>query len=593
MLYAKSRVCQSLRTISLSIGFSVVLAACGSTVKPIATSDIPDNVKTTDLYITDCLLPGQVRRLGSITYLTPRRPIRTTAADCRLRGGEYVEYDRADYRTALNVWLPQAQEGNAEAQTYVGEIFEKGIGGEPDYPSAAQWYQRAAEQNFTRAQVNLGYLYEKGLGVEKSVAIALNWYRQASGLQDDQLVYSSEANQALEAQRLELTEKILLAQTQNVLFENQLDKLKIQQQQWASKKRSLETQLAEAKNSAQKEQLEQANNELALAQREIDILSQLYNKSDSERLALQEQLDGMPVLAYRDAPQLPLLEPEAVELNNANSIELNNVNFGRYFALIIGNQDYWYLDDLSSPLQDTTRLQTLLEEKYGFSTILLPDANEKSILNALSDLYNQIGENDNLLIYYAGHGNLTNSATSDRQRGYWLPIDAQEDRSTNWISNSVISDHLDRLKARSILVMADSCYAGNMASANSPFLLGSLSNQLSTESIQSGLGRRSRLVISSGGERPVLDGIDGQHSMFAGSLIEILENNEQVLRDNMLFSRLVVNVKRRNQQQDIDYIPEMRPIRSAGHSGGDFFFVPKAAVVGRAYMPNYDYIALR
>ena len=593
MLNPKSPICQSLRVLLLSVGISVVLVACGSTVKPNLSADIPDNVKTADLYVTDCLLPGQLRRLGKINYLTPRRPIRTTAVDCRLRGGEYVEYDRADYRTALNVWLPQAQEGDAEAQTYVGEIFEKGIGGEPDYASAAQWYQKAAMQNFTRAQVNLGYLYEKGLGVDKNIAVALNWYRQASGLENDQLVYSSEANQALEAQRIELTEKIQLAEKQNSLFESQLGKLKNQQQQWANTKRELEAELVVAKNSAQKEQLEQANKELALAQREIDMLSQLFNNSDTERLALQEQLDGMPVLAFRDAPQLPLLEPESVELNNADNVKLNDVNFGRYFALIIGNQDYWYLDDLSSPLQDTSRLQTILEEKYGFSTILLPDANEKDILNALSDLYNQIGENDNLLIYYAGHGNLTNSTTSDRQRGYWLPIDAQEDRSTNWISNSVISDHLDRLKARSILVMADSCYAGNMASAGSPFLLGSLSNQLSTESIKSGLDRRSRLVISSGGERPVLDGVNGQHSMFAGSLIEILDNNEQILRDNMLFSRLVVNVKRRNQQQNIDYIPEMRPLRSAGHSGGDFFFVPKAALAGREYKPEYNFIALR
>ncbi|MGA1676892.1 MAG: hypothetical protein ACO377_10735, partial [Pseudomonadales bacterium] len=33
-----------------------------------------------DLYVVDCLLPGQVRRLGQRTFLTPRRPTRTTAA---------------------------------------------------------------------------------------------------------------------------------------------------------------------------------------------------------------------------------------------------------------------------------------------------------------------------------------------------------------------------------------------------------------------------------------------------------------------------------------------------------------------------------
>jgi hypothetical protein len=82
------------------------------------------------LLIVDCLLPGQVRRLGAkVTFLTPRRPVKTDADDCTIRGGEYVAYDRADLRTALNVWLPGAQEGDKQAQTYVGEIYERGVGG--------------------------------------------------------------------------------------------------------------------------------------------------------------------------------------------------------------------------------------------------------------------------------------------------------------------------------------------------------------------------------------------------------------------------------------------------------------------------------
>src|SRR5579863_2368791 len=49
-------------------------------------------VARADLEIVDCLLPGQVRQLGNTTYLTQRRPIHTTTADCRIRGGEYVAY---------------------------------------------------------------------------------------------------------------------------------------------------------------------------------------------------------------------------------------------------------------------------------------------------------------------------------------------------------------------------------------------------------------------------------------------------------------------------------------------------------------------
>lgn len=561
------------------IALLMLLCACQTidTSALDAKTKSDSKLQAADLYVVDCLLPGQVRRLGSMTYLSPRRPARTTAVDCRIRGGEYVAYDRADYRSALNVWLPMAREGDPEAQTYVGEIFEKGVGDTPDYTAAFEWYQKAANQGFVRGQINLGYLYEKGLGVEKDVAEALNWYRKASGLSEDSLLYASEANQALDDLREELTGKVSLAEQQSSFLQKQLRDLNQQRSRLLVKQQSLSQQLKQRSNTELQKQLDEASAELALAKREINVLDQLYTRADQEKEELKGELDALPKLAFRNASPLPLIEPVALGSDKGLSRE---INFGRYFALIIGNQDYFYLDDLQSPLKDAKRLQGILEDQYGFSTILLADASEKKILNALSDLYEQIGPEDNLLIYYAGHGNLSESSNSRRRRGYWLPVDAQEDRSTNWINNTVISDHLDRLKARSVLVVADSCYAGNMASEKSEFLLGSVNSSLTEASIQSGLSRRARLVISSGGVKPVLDGINGQHSMFAGSLIEILENNEGVLRDNMLFSRLAVNVRRRNQAQDVDNTPEMRPIRSAGHGGGDFYFVPRAARVG-------------
>ena len=56
-------------------------------------------VKRSDLEIVDCLLPGQVRQLGNSSFLSQRRPIRTTTAECSIRGGEYVAYDRADLKS--------------------------------------------------------------------------------------------------------------------------------------------------------------------------------------------------------------------------------------------------------------------------------------------------------------------------------------------------------------------------------------------------------------------------------------------------------------------------------------------------------------
>ena len=54
-----------------------------------------------DLEIVDCLLPGSVRIVGGRTYLSSRRPVSTTVSDCRIRGGEYTAYDRANLDTSL------------------------------------------------------------------------------------------------------------------------------------------------------------------------------------------------------------------------------------------------------------------------------------------------------------------------------------------------------------------------------------------------------------------------------------------------------------------------------------------------------------
>lgn len=72
-------------------------------------------VKRADLEIVDCLLPGQVRQLGNSSFLSQRRPIRTTLSECTIRGGEYVAYDRADLQSALRIWMQAAEGGDLEA----------------------------------------------------------------------------------------------------------------------------------------------------------------------------------------------------------------------------------------------------------------------------------------------------------------------------------------------------------------------------------------------------------------------------------------------------------------------------------------------
>jgi TPR repeat protein len=874
------------------------------------------------LLIVDCLLPGQVRKLGSnMTYVSPRRPVKTTASECEIRGGEYVAYDRADYRTSLKVWLPQAQEGDPEAQNYVGEIYEKGLGIEPDYETAAAWYTKAANQGNARARINLGFLYEKGFGVKKDLAQALNWYRKASGLESDNLQFSSSVEiskaernelrllkqerqqQQAETERLRKqlqstkgqlqSERSRLAKAErNILSlrhdiesqsafsaftvepvsgsdkQQELDQLrsKLAQQEQAVKTQqqaiqdlesSLRTQHQEMNEALQlsaqekllleqelteqtsqaavlKQKYDQAQAELAKANQTIDknqpklaaqrdqlkktqkslfeatnktivlekevarllrdtemresamgeqglavtklrkelllnqrrlqaleqekmsesadlkgdiaareqqvdelklkladtqkqlevnqqqisqlnpdlarqqkLLSQtqkdlvatktvaarkeqeLKRLRDSEQAYLNEiqeqqvKIDRYQAEALRyrtqladlrtqrqtvtlSGPTIEIIDPPialtrgvpSVRLRSASkerivtgkvsapaglltftvndqtqtpdslgifstrvkvendqtpvkmvavdkkgqrtSLEfllipkmrniqqsprfsdqtdpisvtkrlIGEVDFGDYHALVIGNNHYKNFPDLVSAGTDAHQTAELLRDKYGFKTTVLMDATRYDMLSALNKLREELTDKDNLLIYYAGHGEL------DRVnlRGYWLPIDAEPNSTANWISNIAITDILNAMSAKHILVVADSCYSGSLTRSSMARLDVGMSYEIKTKWLKVMAKTRSRTVLTSGGLKPVLDQGGGKHSVFAKSFLKTLSENNSVLEAYTLFRGLAKEVQQTASKFGIDQIPEYAPIKHGGHEAGEFFFIPQ------------------
>src|SRR5690349_14369819 len=98
----------------LVLGAALSSAAAAQTPSPApAAPGVATGAKADDFLAVDCALPPQIRRLGArMTFLAPRRALKTTARDCEIRGGEYVSYDRADYATALKVWLDGAKQGD-------------------------------------------------------------------------------------------------------------------------------------------------------------------------------------------------------------------------------------------------------------------------------------------------------------------------------------------------------------------------------------------------------------------------------------------------------------------------------------------------
>ncbi len=498
-----------------------------------------------DLEVVDCLLPGQVRQLGTTNYVTQRRPVHTTASDCRIRGGEYVSYDRADLKSALGVWLPAAEAGDPEAQTTVGEIFERGIGAEPNHEAAAIWYEKAANQKYSRALFNLGTLYEQGLGVAPDKVRALNLYRQAWGIPEDTVMFQSAARQEQMALQEELTKQLQEKDVQLGLLQKQL------------------AQLQAALNASKP--AERSGDAAA----EIDALKNWIARLESEKRASTQRLSSLnPVRAPAAAVNAP-----AVPVLRAESREARGLKFGRYFALVIGNQHYLSMDSLKTPISDATRTARVLQDKYGFTVQLLEDATDVAMLRALNDLNAQLKPDDNLLIYYAGHGMRLN--TGKAENGYWLPVNADKPpQDTFWVPNEQITAHLARLPARRVLVVADSCYAG-LLSGDPSYLFVEGGSGYSQDYIKFKLPKRARLLLTSGGDQPVLDVGGGDNSVFAKVFLEELQSNQDVLPAPELFARIRKRMEAEVSRNKFVQVPSFQSIKGAGHEVGDFFLVPK------------------
>ena len=73
-----------------------------------------------------------------------------------------------------------AEQGDAAAQSNLGNAYYTGEGVPQDYVQAAYWYRKAAEQGVALAQNNLGVCYDNGEGVSQDYTQAVYWLRKAA-----------------------------------------------------------------------------------------------------------------------------------------------------------------------------------------------------------------------------------------------------------------------------------------------------------------------------------------------------------------------------------------------------------------------------
>jgi hypothetical protein len=240
------------------------------------------------------------------------------------------------------------------------------------------------------------------------------------------------------------------------------------------------------------------------------------------------------------------------------------VDFGRYFALVIGNNEYKLWRKLDTAVNDARDVADVLEKKYGFKVRLLTNATRGQIVNALDDYVDELGPNDNLLVYYAGHGIVDQGGS-----GYWVPVDADAYvegrtlRTENLVRHQDIIATVQRLKAKQVILVADSCFAGGLAAIASAAVPASAPTQqfamrgfklLQQDgnvpvaavqgvvaqadqpeeliAMQHWASRAARVVLTSGGNEPVVDQLTSsdKHSVFAQAFLASLQRNKGLLK---------------------------------------------------------------
>ncbi|MFM6926419.1 MAG: caspase family protein, partial [Ferruginibacter sp.] len=232
-----------------------------------------------------------------------------------------------------------------------------------------------------------------------------------------------------------------------------------------------------------------------------------------------------------------------------------------YYAILIAERDYTdpAIPDLQNPVKDARELKNILETQYTFNKEnidTLYNRSREDIMQTIVQRCNTLTGNDNLVIFYAGHGTAEKDKFGDVD-GYWIPVSAKRGVTSSYISASDINTSLKRSSAKHILLIADACFSG------------AFTRQLpgdAGKAIQKQYQVSSRKVMASGNLEPVPD-----NSKFLYYLKKSLQNNnEKYLSAKKLFDSFYDAILNNSEN-----LPQYAAIKNVGDEGGEFVFIKK------------------
>ena len=230
--------------------------------------------------------------------------------------------------------------------------------------------------------------------------------------------------------------------------------------------------------------------------------------------------------------------------------------------LLIGIDEYSNdISPLNNAVRDALAFKKILLDKYDFEKeniieLLDKKATGENILDTFEKLTGKLTSDDNLLIYFSGHGIFNKS----NKRGYWIPVDAINNRRITYINNTEITDFLSNTKAHHVFTIIDSCFSEAL-----------FMRSVNNDSAQRVDRYPSRWALSAGRLEPVSDGSMGANSPFSQVLLKYLETETE----NVLWANDICNFVVKNVAFNANQTPRGEALPGVGHMGGQFIFRKK------------------
>ena len=161
----------------------------GSTIQ---NQNYHDKLKTNVVYIDQELADTITREPDFSKYQKPNGTTINTVSDVKDTGNSGIvdanaqyqkgikSFRKGNYKSAFKLLRSLADDGLADAQYYLGYMYQYGKGVPVDYLKSMDWYKGAADQQHPSAQFNLGVMYQKGYGVSQDFKSAAKWYKLAA-----------------------------------------------------------------------------------------------------------------------------------------------------------------------------------------------------------------------------------------------------------------------------------------------------------------------------------------------------------------------------------------------------------------------------